>query len=152
MFTLYNAISADGFIAHEDGSEDFIPDEAWAHFLSLCKKYGAIVLSSKAYESLQMYEPGELEKFESLDVRRIVVSANAEFEVKPGYILAHSPEEAREIAPDALVSSGPTLNDYLIDKGMAEKIILLRLPESIGSGIKAFNAGVRDVPVFFEHL
>ena len=38
MITLYNVISADGYITERDGSEDFIPDSVFDDFIDLCKE------------------------------------------------------------------------------------------------------------------
>ena len=53
MITLYNVISADGFIARLDGDEDFIPDDLWPHTLEFFKKYDALVMGRKTYDAMQ---------------------------------------------------------------------------------------------------
>lgn len=47
MVTIFNIISADGYIARENGEEDFIPDELWFEFLKLCKNYDAFIMGRK---------------------------------------------------------------------------------------------------------
>jgi dihydrofolate reductase len=141
MFTLYNIVSADGFIARKDGSEDFIPDSSWRNFMAEAAQYGSHVMGKGTYEAMQIYEMDELAAYEKLPIQRIVISGNRNYAVKPGYTATSSPEEAALIAPNALVSSGPTLNQYLLDHAMVGKIILHKLSESIGDGIKPFAAG-----------
>ena len=51
----------------------------------------------------------------------------------------HSPKDAVKTAPDVLVSSGPTINNFLLREGLVDKIILYEVPEAIGEGIKPFK-------------
>lgn len=139
MLTLYNVISSDGFIARKDGSEDFIPDGLWPNFLNLCKEYGTLIMGRKTYDTIQSYDEELRDSFESLPVNKIVISNNKEFHPRSGYIVVHSPEDAITIAPDALVSSGPTLNNHLLKKHMVKEIIFHEVPVSIGDGIKPFD-------------
>ena len=148
MFTLYNVTSSDGFIARADGSEDFIPDDLWQNFLDLCREYGTLVIGRKTYDALQAYDKEPLRLFEELPIRKIVVSGNGDFQPKLGYTVAHSPEDAFALAPNALVSSGPTLNNFLLKNGMVKKIILHEVPTSIGEGIRPFDKeGITLIPV-----
>jgi dihydrofolate reductase len=139
MFTLYNVISSDGFIAKEDGSEDFIPDSLWNDFLNLCKSYGVLVMGRNTYDAIQKYNKKLVESFESLAIKKIVVSADSNFSPRQGYVLVRSPKEAFETEQDALVSSGPSLNNFLLKEGMVSQIILYKVPVSIGNGIKPFD-------------
>jgi len=139
MVTLYNVISSDGFIARKDGSEDFIPDNLWPNFLFLCKEYGTLIMGRKTYDTIQGYDKKSLDQFETLPIRKIVVSSNRNFHPKEEYIVAHSPTDAVALAPNALVSSGPTLNNFLLKNHLVKKIILHEVPTSIGEGIKPFD-------------
>ena len=140
MVTLYNVVSSDGFIARPDGREDFIPDDLWGKFLDICRKYGTLVIGRKTYETIQRYDKKLLIPFESLPIKKIIVTSNREFRLKPGYVIAHSPEDAIISSENILVSSGPTLNDFLLQKGLVDKIIFHEVPIAIGNGIKAFNS------------
>lgn len=148
MVTLYNVISSDGFIARNDGSEDFIPDGLWPNFLNLCQKYGTLVMGRKTYDTIQSYPKELLEPLEKLSIRKIVITGNRSFESKYEYIIAHSPQDALKLAPDALVSSGPILNNFLLKNRLVEKIILHEVPTGIGEGIKPFDIdGINLIPV-----
>ena len=148
MLTLYNVISSDGFIARKDGSEDFIPDNLWPNFLDLCKEYGTLIMGRKTYDTIQSYDRESLQYFEELPIRKIVVSGNQGFQPKSGYIIVHSPEEASALAPNALVSSGPTLNNFLLKNNFVKKIVLHKVDTPIGEGIKPFDTdGVSLTPV-----
>ncbi len=152
MLTLYNAVSEDGFIARLDGSEDFIPDEAWDIFLELCTKYKTLVVGRKTYEAMQGYEPEPLQLLEVLPIRKIVVTKNTGFKPKVGYEVAHSISEVYEMAPDALVSSGPSLNDAFICAGFVDKVIQAKIPVRIGEGIKVFDGKVTLIPLGTEKI
>lgn len=139
MATLYNVISSDGFIARTDGSEDFIPDNLWINFLNLCQEYGVVVMGRNTYETIQSYPEELREPFENLPIKKIVITHTESYEVKTGYEIARSPAEVLARYPDALVTSGPTLNDFLLAKKLIKKIIFHEVPVSIGSGIKPFD-------------
>src|SRR3989344_5671834 len=148
MVTLYNVVSSDGFIARNDGSEDFIPDILWQNFLNLCREYGTLIMGRKTYDAIQNYDNEPLQLFEELPIRRIVISGNKDFHPKRAYVVVHSPEAALALAPDALVCSGPTLNKFLLKNGLVKKIILHEVPTSIGACIKPFNAeGISLAPI-----
>ena len=139
MVILYNVISSDGFIARKDGSEDFIPDNLWPNFLSLCKEYSVLIMGRKTYDAIQSYDKKLVDSFEALPIRKIVISSNRSFNPKIEYIVAYSPEDAIASASNALVSSGPTLNNYLLKHNLVKKVILYEVAVSIGDGIKPFD-------------
>lgn len=139
MVTLYNAVSEDGFIARKDGSEDFIPDEVWGDFLSLCKMYDSLVMGRKTYEIIQQYSEEMIKEFESLNIKKIVVTNDTKFQVKSGYITASSPKESISNGINILLSSGPTLNESVLSQNLIDVVIKNIIPESIGDGIKQFE-------------
>jgi dihydrofolate reductase len=138
MVTLHNVISEDGYIATEDGREGFIPDKIWPLTLSLFKQYDALVFGRKTYESIQKYPLELLEPLGELNVRKVVVTKNKEFKPKTGYEIINDPKDILDLG-NVIVSSGPTLNNYLMKNNLVDKIILRRVPVSIGKGIKPFN-------------
>jgi dihydrofolate reductase len=152
MVTLYNVTSRDGYIARIDGSEDFIPDDVWPHFLELCQEYGSIVMGRKTYEALQAYSPELLAPFEALDISKIIVTTNPKFKAKSGYTIVNSPEAAITLAPNGLVSSGPALNDYLLRKNLVTKILLHEVPIAISEGIKPFDRTIDQLPPIEKSL
>lgn len=147
MVTLYNVVSADGFIAREDGSEDFIPESYWPHTLAVLKQYDCVMLGRKAYEAVQSYEEELISSLEQLPVRKVVVTRDKSFHAKQGYEIAHSPEEVIKPGMNILVVSGPTLNNYLLSKNLVNKITYHEVPVSIGSGIKPYDSVPDSVEV-----
>jgi len=148
MVTLFNVISADGFITRKDGREDFIPSDLWQNFLDVCREHGTLIMGRKTYDAIQGYDKALLVPFEKSPIKKVVITKNREFHPKVGYIVAHSPRDAVKVAPNVLVSSGPTINNLLLREGLVDKIILHELPESIGDGIKPFDRdGVTLLPI-----
>lgn len=145
MVTLFNIISSDGYIARENGSEDFIPDELWPEFLKVCEKYDALIMGRKTYDAIQKYDKELLKPFQKLKIKKIIITRQRDFVPKAGYVVAHSPKDALSLEINNLVSSGPTLNSYLIKNGVVDKIILYKLPVTIGAGIKPFNTETKNI-------
>lgn len=152
MVTLFNVISADGFIAREDGSEDFIPDSLWSHFLSACGEYGTVIMGRRTYDTIRSYSHELTDTFDALPVAKIVVTSNKDFKVKDGYTVVSTPEEAISLAPHALVSSGPTTNNYFIQKGFVQKIILLEVSTKIGSGIRPYDPAMNLANIEIQRI
>lgn len=147
MVTLYNVVSSDGYIARKDGSEDFIPDELWPVTLELFKKFDALVMGRKTYEVLQSYGKEFLEPLENLTLKKIVVSQSRDLKVKSGYVIVHTPEEGIALNSKMLVSTGTTLNEYLLEKKLVDEVILHQVPVAIGDGIPVFNSRYRSALV-----
>ncbi len=139
MVTLYNVISSDGYIARKDGSEDFIPDELWSTTLNTFKKFDILVMGRKTYEAMQNYDKNLLNPFERLDIKKVVVTRNKNLMHKPGYVIVHTPEDAIRMGENILISSGPNLNNYFLEKKLIDRIIFHQLPSSIGDGIQPFD-------------
>lgn len=142
MLTLYNAISSDGFIARKNGDEDFIPEEVWGDFLELCTKYNALIMGKNAYGAIQAYEKELVEPFEKLGIKKVVVTRDKNFKPKNGYAVLHSLKEAATLHPNILLSSGPKLNTAFLKEKLIDRIILNKLPVTIGEGIPQFEGGV----------
>ncbi|MEK7650780.1 MAG: dihydrofolate reductase family protein [Patescibacteria group bacterium] len=139
MLTLYNVISQDGFIARENGDEDFIPDALWTDFLDLCQKNDAVIISRKTYEAIQEYPRNLIESFENLATKRVVVTEKSDLVLSPKYLIAHSPAEAMTAGQNLLLSSGAILNQAFLENNLVDQVILNVLATKIGAGIRAFT-------------
>jgi dihydrofolate reductase len=146
MVTLYNVISADGFIARKDDSEDFIPDEMWPVTLEMYRQYDTLVMGRKTYDVMQKYPKELIGPFNKLSLKKVVVTHDEDFhpDSQLGYVVIHTPEEALTMGTNVLVSSGPILNTYLLEKSLIDKIIFHKVPAKIGEGIKPFNLEFKD--------
>ncbi|MEK7176858.1 MAG: hypothetical protein AAB719_00970 [Patescibacteria group bacterium] len=139
MVTLYNVISEDGYIARKDGSEDFIPDSYWPHTLNVLKKYDRILIGRKTYDAIQTYDDKERKQFDELPIEKFVVTRDKNFKPKSGYKVVNTPEEAIEPDINIVVTSGPTLNNYLLQRKLVQKVTYHKVSESIGEGIKPYE-------------
>ncbi|MEI7741399.1 MAG: dihydrofolate reductase family protein [bacterium] len=139
MVTLYNAASADGFIARKDGSEDFLPDEVWDDFLEMLSKNDAYVMGRKTYETLQGYPKAMLEVLEAYKIKRVIVSRDADFDAGEKYSVISDILEIPKCGKNVLISSGPGLNTVALRAGIIDRVVLNIVPESIGKGIPVFD-------------
>lgn len=137
--TLYNVVSADGYIAHRDGSEDFIPDEYWPQTLEIFKKYDTLVMGRKSYDAMQKYSSALLAPFEALKIKKVVVSRDEHFVPKPGYGVIRSIDAIGELGGRVLVCSGPEINNALYKADLVGKHIMETVPVTLGEGIKPFD-------------
>ncbi len=97
------------------------------------------MLGRKTYETIQNYEKKFRDSFDSLPAKKVVVTGDKDFQVKQGYDKVGSPEEAIQKDLNIVVTSGPTLNQYLLDKNLVDKITFHEVPELIGDGIKPYG-------------
>ena len=145
MSTLYNVVSSDWFIAREDGSEDFIPDELWPFTLEIYERFKTLIIGRKTYEAIQTYPEKLIKSLEALDLKKVVVTRDVNFKAKPGYVVIGKPEEALGASEDVIVSSGPTLNNYLFEHKLVDRVILHRIPVVVSKGILVFDEKYREL-------
>lgn len=138
MITLYNVISADGFIARKDGSEDFIPEEVWKYDIAFFKQYDSWVMGRKTYEAIQAYDKESRDLLDHAGIHKIVLTHDRNFRTQKGFEIVHSLKSAFETGENILISSGPTVNSAVLEDRSADKIVQYRLSEAIGEGIEPF--------------
>lgn len=139
MVTLYNVISSDGFIAEENGSEDFIPDEVWNDFLELCDEYDTLIIGKNTYTAIQSFGDELIEPFESTSIRKVIITRDESFIPKAMYEKVQSIDDALKMGSNILLSSGPSLNTAFLKEKLVDRIILNRLPVALGKGIPQFE-------------
>jgi len=142
---LYMAMSANGIIARETGTEDFLSHTNWETFSDLVGEYGNFIVGQKTYEAVKNWDE-EYGFDDFTQAVRIVVSDNPSFQVKEGYILATSPQDALEKLKEkgidtALLTGGSTLNNSFANEELLDEIILNVEPVVIGEGIPLFKRG-----------
>lgn len=142
MLTSYNVISSDGFIAQTDGGEDFIPDEIWDDFLELLSEYDTLLIGKNTYEMIQSFGQELVGPFENLNIRKIVVTRDEDFVPKSDYEKVSSLQDAIKTGSSTLLCSGPSLNTAFLKEGLIDRIILNKLPATIGTGIRQFETGI----------
>ncbi len=136
----YNLITADGFIARNDGSEDFFPDEIFNEYFELCNKYGNTIMGRKTYEMLQSWG---IEEENFTNTVKLVVSKN-NLGVAEGYICISSPQEALNFLQEkgfetALLCSGSVLTSVFLKENLIDELLLTIFPLMIGTGKTLFT-------------
>jgi dihydrofolate reductase len=135
------AISANGIIASKTGSEDFLSHSNWVQFVKLAKKIGCFIWGRKTYEAVIKWEGDYLKDLE--EVKKVIIS-QSQIELKDGFLLANSPENALSILEsdgfsEAIVTGGATINTEFAKRNLIDEIILDVNPSILGEGIPVFN-------------
>lgn len=135
------AISANGIIATKDGDESFLSHDNWMQFVKLANQVGCFIWGRKTYEAVLSWEGNYLSELKS--VKKIVISGS-ELELREGFLLAHSPEEALELLDkegqtEAIITGGSTVNSAFAKKNLIDEVIFDVNPVILGEGIPVFN-------------
>lgn len=135
------AMSLNGYIAKEDGSEDFLSNENWKKFCALAAECGNFIVGRKTYEAVKSWNEGF--GFDDLKgIKKVVISRDQNYRLDAGYTLAVSPKDALQKLKDskcALVVGGSTINTLFIKDNLLDEIILNIEPAIIGQGIPLFS-------------
>jgi len=101
----YNNSSLNGFIARKDGREDWLPNEGWDEFVNSAQEFGNFIMGRETFEIVTKIDPDY--NFEEADVPyKIIVTTNPDYAAPEGYIVAHSPQEARSFLAEKNVETG----------------------------------------------
>lgn len=136
------AISASGIIATESGNEDFLSHQNWEMFCELAGEYGNFIVGRKTYEAVQKWDDGY--NFDDLvDIEKIIISQNKDFDLAEGYTLASSPQEALAKLSEkgfekALVTGGAKINSEFAKANLLDEVMLNVEPVLVGKGIPLF--------------
>ena len=137
------AMSVNGIIARKDGDEDFISHDNWNSFSGLVKSFQNVIIGRKTFEAMKKWEEGyNLDNFK--DVAKVVITADKNYKLDKGYILASSPKKALEILKskgfnNVLVAGGSVLNSSFAKENLIDEIILNVEFVIIGEGIPLFS-------------
>jgi dihydrofolate reductase len=139
---LYMAMSLNGIIAKEDGSEDFFTEGIWKVFVDLAEGIGCIIWGRKTYEAVLTWPKKYINSIKKYKV--IVVSADQKYEVGKGFTKVVSPEEAIEILSSegfnkAIVTGGATLNSSFVRRGLVDEVMITVDSVVVGEGIPLFK-------------
>jgi dihydrofolate reductase len=139
--TMFMAMSVNGYIADDEGKEDFLSHDGWDVFVELAEKAGAFIIGRKTYEVvLQNYEGFG---FKDVHADRIIVTSDMSFDTPEGYIVAHSPKEALTLAEslsheEVILTGGAGLNSSFIAEDLINQVIINVEPAIIGGGTTLF--------------
>lgn len=148
--TLYMAISANGFIARENGDEDFLSHENWNKFCGLANTYKNFIVGRKTYEAVKNWKDGY--GFDDLNVEKVVISQDASYVLDASYTLATSPQDAlaklkEKGFQETLLTGGSALNTAFAKAGLIDEIILNIEPVIVGKGIPLFSPDEFELPI-----
>ena len=133
-------MSLNGYIAEEDGSEDFLSRDNWEKFCTLAQEYGNFVVGRKTYEAVKKWNEGF--GFDDLrGIQKVIISQDPDYALDEGYILASSPRDALaklEGFGSILVTGGSTINTAFIKENLLDEVIFNVEPVLIGKGISLF--------------
>lgn len=135
------AMSADGFVARENGDEDFLSDYGWEVFLKLAKECGNFMIGRNTYEMVKKhYKDFGFEDVKG--VKKIIVSQAKDINA-PDFTVVSSPQEAlalleKEGFTKAYLAGGPGLNASFAKLGLIDEVIFNYEPVIIGQGLPVF--------------
>ena len=118
---LYMAITANGIIAKDDDTADFLTKEESASYVSMVISTGNLIIGRRTYE---------------------VLSMQPDFSVKDtGHLVAHSPQKALAfVASDAVVvAGGAMLNAAFLGENLVDEVYLDVEPAFLGKGMPLFS-------------
>jgi dihydrofolate reductase len=133
-----NAISLNGMIARENGDEDWLPSVGWDEFVEDVKKYDNFIMGRETYELVMKLYPNY--NFDNVKASyKIIVTSQPDYRAPDGYIVIHSPEEAREFletknAEVGLLVGGGKLNSSFYAKGLVDETWVTVNPIILGKG------------------
>lgn len=130
--------SLNGMIARKDGREDWLPEDGWEEFLRQIDQFENFIVGRETYELVtKMYEHAN---FDAIQTKcKIIVTRNLSFVAPPGYVVAHSPQEAVDIVKAAglkvaYVGGGGKLNTAFLKAGLVDTLRITVMPYIISSG------------------
>lgn len=153
--TLFMAISLNGFVADESGSEEFISHANWDIFCGLAREKGSLIIGRKTFEAVKNW--GADYSFDDLkDIPRVVLTTGSS-DVGPEYILASSPQEALEKLSglgirSTLIGGGPTVNSSFMKAGLVDEIIFNIEPVVVGKGKAVFAPDDFEAQLQFDSV
>ena len=149
------AMSVNGLIAREDGSEEFLSDVHWKAFVELAKEHGNIIVGRGTYEAVKKWDYGF--GFDDLNGVTKIILSREKFDAPTGYLHASSPEAALKLLEEqdfdtALVAGGAHTNSAFAKAGLLDEIILNIEPAILGKGIPLFAPEALELPLSFESM
>jgi len=142
--TLWMAMSVNGIVARENGSEDFLTSPLWQMFIELVRASDVIIWGRVTHDLFIQSVRREVP-----EVRGMVVTRDRAFGVPPGWLCAGSPEEAVEMLARgfkrALLAGGSKLNEGFARANLIDDLVLALEPVIVGRGIPLIGPEAPDL-------
>jgi dihydrofolate reductase len=139
---LYSAISLDGFIAREDGSIDWLPQESDNDFgyEAFLAGIGSTIMGYNTYKQVLSFGdfPYKNKSNYVLTSREAVEDIGYVHFVRKDQVNYIRDLKNREERPIWLVGGGKT-NHFLLRNGLIDRLIVFVMPVSLGHGIPLFQ-------------
>lgn len=138
--TLYMAISADGFIAKEDGDSDWVTEEDGALFEQKILEAGCFFVGKKTFN--QYYD--ELYPIKKVDNIVLTNSVQSASDKNANVHFIGSPQKAIKLAQklghhEVMLIGGGSTNGTFLEAGLIDEVILSVYPLIFGNGIRLFG-------------
>lgn len=135
------AVTVNGIIATNSGSEDFLSHDNWIQFVKLAKRVGCFIWGRKTYDAVIKWEGDYLRDLDG--VKKIIIS-QSQPELKEGFTLANSPEEAvaqleKEGFTEAIITGGSTINSEFAKRNLIDEVIFDVNSVILGEGVPVFK-------------
>lgn len=140
------AMSINGMIADENGSEDFLSHDNWIAFVKLANKVANFVYGRKTYEAVLEWSQ---KYFEDLDkVVMVVISQDKSLDVQKGFVQVDTPKLAVDFLSEkgfteVLVAGGNSVYSSFLKEDLADEIIAFVNPIVLARGVPVFGS---DIP------
>ena len=142
-------ITVNGYIAREDGEEDFFEEQNWKDFVETVKKFGNCIFGRKTYDAVKAW--GEQYGLDDLAGSRVIIVTTSEIENPEPYItVVHSPEEALKTLAEAgfteaLVSGGSMINYSFLKAKLVDELVLNINSIIVKKGMPFFSPEDMDI-------
>lgn len=142
--TLYMAISADGFIAKQDGDSDWVSEVDFSNFQQKIKEAGCIIVGNRTFEQYRE------DLYPINDVTNIVLTSNSSLVSHDNVVYSNSPQQALDKASEreynqVLLIGGGITNGLFLKENLIDEIFLSVHPLVLGEGIKLFENTKNDL-------
>lgn len=143
---LTTAMSVNGMIADENGSEDFLAHENWTAFVKLANKVGNFVYGRKTYEAVLGWPQNYLKDLDN--VVKVVISEDKSLDPQKSFVCIDSPKQVIDYLGErgcdqVLVAGGSSVYSTFLNEGLADEIITYVNPIVLGRGVPIFG---EDIP------
>jgi dihydrofolate reductase len=149
------AMSLNGVIALDDGTEPFLSVAGGELNAKLIRETGSLIWGRRTYENvLKRYNGKDEMDLGSLlkDIPKVVVSHDQNYQVHDEYMLATSPQAAIELLAsngikETAVVGGSKLNAEFLSAGLVDELAVIVEPVLVGKGLPLFAPSDMEFPL-----